>query len=29
MNEKSFRIIKTKITHFAKNNYEHAKKGIV
>ena len=26
MNEKSIRIIKTKITHVAKNNYQHAEK---
>ena len=29
MNEKSIRIIKTKRTHVAKNNYQHAEKGIV
>ena len=29
MNEKRIRMIKTKITHVAKNNYQHVEKGIV
>ena len=29
MNEKRIRMIKRKITHVTKNNYQHAEKGIV